>query len=39
VACPTGKLGEFEVLEILNKYHAESFGRSETETVNAVTLR
>ena len=29
VDCPTGKLGEFEVLEILNKYHAESFGRAE----------
>ncbi len=28
IATPTGKLGEFEVLEILSKYHAESFGRS-----------
>jgi hypothetical protein len=25
---PTGKLGEFEVLEIVSKYHAESFGRT-----------
>lgn len=25
---PSGKLGEFEVLEILSKYHAESVGRT-----------
>lgn len=29
IHCPTGKLGEFEVMEIVSKYHAESFGRSE----------
>ena len=29
IDCPTGKLGEFEVMEIVSKYHAESFGRAE----------
>jgi hypothetical protein len=29
VDCPTGKLGEAEVMEILSKYHAESYGRAE----------
>jgi len=29
IECPTGKLGEFEVMEIVSKYHAVSFGRSE----------
>ena len=36
VACPTGKLGEFEVLEILSKYHAESYGRSDAPVLNAI---
>lgn len=29
IDCPTGKLGEFEVMETVSKYHAESFGRTE----------
>ena len=33
IDCPTGKLGEFEVMEIINKYHAESFGRAEDTVV------
>lgn len=28
--CPTEKLGEFEVMEILNKYQAQTFGRTGT---------
>lgn len=35
VDAPTGKLGEFEILEILSKYHAESYGRAE----NVPTVR
>ncbi len=37
VNCPTGSMGEFEVMEILSKYHAESFGRAES-MAEAVTI-
>ena len=30
INCPTGNLGEFDVMEIISKYHAESFGRAES---------
>ncbi len=29
VACPTGRLEEFEVMEILSKYQAQTFARSQ----------
>lgn len=37
IECPTGKLGEFEVMEIVSKYHATSFGRSEHLAEPAAT--
>ena len=37
IDCPTGLLGEFEVMEIISKYHASTFGRAEsTPPVPAV---
>ena len=36
VNTPTGKLGEFEVREILNKYHAVEYGRNEITSSRAV---
>ena len=38
IDCPTGKLGEFEVMEIVSKYHAESYGRAENIAKAAVVL-
>mgnify|MGYP003610864842 CR=1 FL=1 len=29
VTCPSGKLGEFEVREIINKYNADTYGRAD----------
>lgn len=34
IQTPTGKLGEFEVREIVNKYSADTFGRSEEPAVH-----
>ena len=37
ISCPTGALGEFEVMELVSKYHATSFGRSEPLAEPAAT--
>lgn len=36
VSCPTGKLGEFEVREIINKYSADTYGRADGAAIKNI---